>query len=274
MNIKLKKIVIKAKREIFSEIAGENLSIFKNEGFEFVELREYQYGDDVKKIDWIISAKQRRPYVKVFKEERELNVLIALMLNGNIYFGSKRFKKDLAIEIALLLGFSAIKNQDSFSYRIFADRLYQKIKPTKNIHAIYKMANEIDRFNSLGKKADFKVLADTLYKIKRKSLIFIISDFIGEFDFKLLSKKHEIVAIIIRDRLEEAPIELGFANLLNPENYQSVMIDLNKNTKKDYEKSIKRNDYFIYQHFRKNRIKFVKIYTDEEPFAKLIKLFR
>lgn len=274
MNKSVKKIVIKTKRQVFSEVAGNNPSIFKNEGFDFVELREYQYGDDVKKIDWIITAKYQKPYVKIFQEERELNIVVALMLNGNFYFGSKRFKKDVALEVASLIGFSAIKNQDSFSYYLFANKLYKRIKPTKKFRSIYKMADEIDKFNPLGKKADFKLLADLLYKIKRKSIIFIISDFIDEFDFKLLSKKHEIIAVIIRDKLEEDPVEAGFINLLDPQNFESAVVDLDSKTKKEYKKSIKRNDHFMYQHFRKNRIRFVKIYTDEEPFVKLARLFK
>ena len=274
MNKNIKKLVIKTKRQVFTEVVGENLSIFQNEGFDFAELREYQYGDDVKKIDWKVFAKYKKPYVKIYKEERELNVIVALMFDGNLYFGSKRLKKDLAIEIASLLGFATIKNQDSFSYYIFGDRLYQKIKPTKNINAIFKMVQNLDNFSPLGKKANFKLLSETLYKIKRKSIIFIISDFIGEFDFNVLSKKHEVVAIIVRDRVEENPYEIGFINLLDPQTYDSLIVDLDSKAVKEYKKNIKRNDHFIYKNFRKQKIRFVKIYTDEEPFIKLKKLFR
>ncbi|WP_197972067.1 DUF58 domain-containing protein [Nitrosophilus labii] len=273
MEKKIKKILIKARRQVFSEVAGNNPSIFKGEGFDFVELREYNQGDDVKKIDWLITAKLQKPYVKVFKQERELNVVLGLMLNGSFFFGSKRFKKDLAAEIAAILGFSAIKNQDSFSYFIFADRIYNFIKPTKNIHAVSRMCEEIERFDPLGKKADFNVLTNRLYKIRRKSLVFIISDFLSDFDFRVLSKKHEVVAIILRDRLEEEPLEAGFINLIDPEEKSSAVLDLDRGTKKEYMKEIKRKDHFMYEHFRKNRIRFIKIYTDEEPFVKLMKLF-
>jgi len=270
---RIKKILIKAKREVFSEFVGNNPSIFKGSGFDFVELREYQYGDDIRKIDWIISAKLQKPYLKIFKEERELNVVVAFMFNGSIFFGSKRLKKDLAIEIGAILGFSTLKNQDIFNYFIFADRLYKSIKPTKNIHSINNMVLELDSFDPLGKVANFNILAKRLYKIKRKSLIFIIGDFLYEFDLNLLSKKHEVVAIIIRDRLEENPIEAGFINLIDPENKNSLVVDLDKASINRYKKEIKKRDYLMYKDFKKNRIRFLKIYTDEEPFVKLVKLF-
>lgn len=273
MDKRVKKILIKTKRQVFSEIPGNNPSIFKGEGFDFVELREYSQGDDVKKIDWLISAKLQKPYVKLYKEERELNVIVALMLGGSMHFGTKRLKGEVALEAASIVGFSAIKNQDSFSYFLFADKLYSFIKPTKKINAVFKMDDDISRFNPLGKKIDFKVLVDRLYKIKRKSLIFIISDFLDDFDLRLLSKKHEIIALIIRDRMEEEPKELGFVNLIDPESFESLTLDLDKYTKKMYKKEIKKKDHFMYEHFKKNRIRFTKIYTDEEPFIKLIKLF-
>ncbi len=273
MDKKIKKILIKTKRQVFSEIAGNNPSIFKGEGFDFVELREYTQGDDVKKIDWLISAKLQKPYVKVFKEERELNVIVAFMLNGSMYFGSKRLKSEVAAHSAAIIGFSAIKNQDSFSSFIFADKLYKTLKPTKSIYGVNKIVEYAYHFNPLGKKENFAFLADRLYKIKRKSLIFILSDFLCDFDLKVLSKKHEIIAVVIRDRLEEEPVEAGFVNLIDPETRESITMDLDNYTKKMYKKEIKRKDHFMYEHFKKNRIRFTKIYTDEDPYIKLVKLF-
>ncbi|WP_281951347.1 DUF58 domain-containing protein [Nitrosophilus kaiyonis] len=273
MDKKIKKILIKTKRQVFSEISGNNPSIFKGEGFNFIELREYLPGDDVKKIDWLISAKLQKPYVKVYQEERELNIIVAFMLNGSMYFGSVEFKHIIAAAAGAIIGFSAIKNQDSFSYYIFADKLYKSIKSTKNINAIQEMIENIANFNPLGKSDNFKDLTKRLFKIKRKSLIFIISDFLEDFDFKLLSKKHEVIAIIIRDRLEEEPKEFGFVNLIDPQSGDSAVLDMDSYTKNEYKKEIKRKDHFMYEHFKKNRIRFTKIYTDEEPFIKLLKLF-
>ncbi len=274
MSNQLKQILIKTKRQVFSEISGNNASIFKGEGYDFIELREYQIGDDVKKIDWIISAKLQKPFVKIFREERELNVVVASMLNGSVHFGTKKFKQELIGEISAIIGYSAIKNSDLFSSFIFADKLHSFIKPTKKLFGIHKMTEEILNFNPLEKVANYEELKNHLLKrVKRKSLVFIVSDFFGDIDFKLLNKKHEIVAIIIRDRLEENPPNLGFLSLIDPESSTILEGDLNPNTTKKYREAIIENDKKLYNHFKKNGVKFTKIYTDEEPFIKLLKLF-
>ena len=273
MEKKLKKLLIKARKQVFSEIPGNNPSLFKGEGFDFVELREYQPGDDVKKIDWLVTAKLQKPYVKLYREERELNVVVALMLSGSTYFGTKRFKYEVMAEIAALLGYAAIKNQDNFSAILYADREYEWIRPTKHLQAIHRLARSVLYFSPLGKKADFDGLVRRLFKIKRKSIVFIVSDFLEEFDFRVLAKKHEVVGIVVRDRFEELPEPIGFINLLDPETKESLTVDLEGSTLKAYKKEIKRLDHAMYEQFRKSAIRFTKIYTHEEPFVKLLKLF-
>ncbi|WP_234697111.1 DUF58 domain-containing protein [Nitrosophilus alvini] len=274
MDLKAKKIIIKARRQIFGEISGNNLSMFKGEGFDFAELREYEAGEDIKKIDWMITAKLQKPYVKIYHEERELNVVSATMLDGNTYFGSRRFKYETIAHIVALLGFSAVKNSDRFSSYIFADRLYSKVSPSKTVFGVKKSVEEITLFNPLKKRADYHILAKTLFRqIKRRSLIFIIGDFLEEFDLTLLSKKHEVVCIVVRDRLEEDPPDMGMINLYDPNSGKSALFDIDAKSIKRYKKEIVKKDAFLYKHLRKNRIRFVKIYTDEEPFVKLARLF-
>ena len=269
----IKKLVIKARKQVFSEIPGNNPSLFKGEGFDFVELREYQPGDDVKKIDWLVTAKLQKPYVKLYKEERELNVVVAFMLSGGMFFGTKRFKQEVAAEVGAILGFAAIKNQDNFSYFLFADKEYSSIRPTKHISAVSRCAEAVGRFVSLGKRANFEALTKRLFKIKRKSLIFIVSDFFGEYDFRVLSKKHEVVAIVIRDRFEEDPDAIGYMQLIDPETKQSFIVDFEGMTLQNYKKEIKKHDAAMYDHFKKCGMRFSKIYTHDEPFIKLLKLF-
>ena len=273
MDKSVKKLLIKAKKQVFSEIPGNNPSLFKGEGFDFVELREYMPGDDVKKIDWLVTAKLQKPYVKLYREERELNVIVALMLSGSMYFGTKRLKQEVAAEVAALLGFAAIKNQDNFSYILYADKEYASIRPTKHIHAVSRCVESATRSVSLGKEADFGSLAARLFKIRRKSIIFIVSDFLSEFDLKVLAKKHEVVAIIVRDRFEESPEPIGFMHLIDPETKQNFLVDLEGATIKNYKKEIKKRDAQMYEQFKKSGIRFMKIYTDDEPFIKLLKLF-
>ena len=127
----LKKILIKAKRQVFSEMVGNNPSRFHGEGYDFSELREYQIGDDIKHIDWNITAKMQKPYVKVFKEERELHVSLVSMMGGSLYFGSQKMKQEVVAEIMAILSFSVVKNQDLLSHYLVQEELAQIVRPTK-----------------------------------------------------------------------------------------------------------------------------------------------
>ena len=271
---KLKKILIKTKRQIFSEISGNNPSIFEGEGFDFVELREYNYGDDVRRIDWNVTAKMQRPFIKIFKEERELNIAIVSLLGGSVHFGQKRFKQEVIAEVVALLSFSSAKNGDKFSSYIYTNEIDSVIRPTKNIHAVHKAVDNVLSFDALGKQVDSLAMTKALFEqIKRRSIIFVIGDFFEEFDFKLLSKKHEVVAIMIRDRFEEDPPQLGEINLADPGSFSSGMMHLDKKAVKRYKEKVHKKDHEFYVHCRKNRVAFTKIYTDEDPFVKLSKLF-
>ncbi|HIP60005.1 MAG TPA: DUF58 domain-containing protein [Campylobacterales bacterium] len=255
-------------------MAGNNPSIFEGEGFDFMELREYVYGDDVRKIDWNVTARMQRPFIKVFKEERELNIVIISLLGGSVHFGQKRFKQELIAETAALLAFSAVKNGDVFSSFIFTDKVESYIRPTKNIHAVTKCVTDIYEFDALGKKLDLTQLSKQMYeKIKRKSIIFVLGDFFGDFDFKLLARKHEVICVMTRDKLEEHPPELGFINLIDPSSLESSLMQIDANSVQRYIKALHDKDSELFKHFRKNRIAFTKLYTDEEPFVKMSKLF-
>jgi len=271
---KLQKILVRARRQVFSEMVGNNPSIFQGEGYDFIELREYMPGDDIRHIDWNITAKLQKPYIKIFREERELNVVIASMLNGSVYFGSKRFKQDVIAEVTAMLSFSTIKNGDLLSSYIFSDKLESFLKPSKKLFQVHKSTDEILNFDPLNKKADYKVLADTLFKrLKRKSLIVIVGDFFEIPDFKVLAKKHEVVAVIVRDRLEERPPEMGFTSLVDPESGAVLEGDFNAQTVKEYAKKVLVHDRKLYATFRKHQIRFTKMYTDEKIGVSLRRLF-
>jgi uncharacterized protein (DUF58 family) len=271
---KLQKILVRARRQVFSEMVGNNPSIFQGEGYDFIELREYMPGDDIRHIDWNITAKLRKPYIKIFREERELNVVVASMLNGSVYFGSKKFKQDVIAEVNALLSFSTIKNGDLLSSYIFSDKMESSLKPSKKLSQVHKSVDEILQFDALNHKADYKVMADTLFKrLKRKSIIIIVGDFFEVPDFKLLAKKHEVIAIIVRDKLEEHPPEMGFTSLVDPESGKVLEGDFNKQMIKDYAKKVLIHDRELYATFRKHQIRFTKIYTDENASVGLRRLF-
>ena len=271
---KLQKILVKARRQVFSEMIGNNPSPFHGEGYDFIELREYMPGDDIRHIDWNITAKMQRPFVKVFREERELNVVVASILNGSVYFGSKRFKQELIAELNALLGFSVIKNGDLLSSYIFTDKIEDFVKPSKNIYAVHKMTQNVLEFDPLGKRVDFKAVADLLYKrVRRKSLIIVIGDFFEVPDFKVLARKHEVIAIIVRDRLEEEPPAFGFASLVDPETNEVLEGDFNSHTIKEYKKRVIANDRKLYETFKKHQVRFTKIYTDMNESVMLRRMF-
>ena len=254
---------------------GNNASLFQGEGFEFAELREYVYGDDVRKIDWKTTAKLGKPFVKIYKEERELNVVVVSIMGGSVYFGTVKQKSEIMAEVVATLGFSAVKNADLFSHMLFADKLYELSKPSKKLFSVHKAVEDLMDFEPLGKEADFKALIQTLNnRLKKKALLFIVSDFVGDIDLKLLSKKHDVFAIMVRDRFEEDPSALGYLRLIDMETKESFEGDIDSGTLKSYKKALHDNDEKLYKQFKKQGIRFTKIYTHEEPALKLMKAMR
>jgi len=271
---KLQKILVRARRQVFSEMVGNNPSIFQGEGYDFIELREYMPGDDIRHIDWNITAKMQTPFIKIFREERELNVVVASVLNGSVHFGSKKFKQETIAEVVAHLSFSIIKNGDLLSSYIFTDELISHLKPSKKVHQVQKSVDEILSFDALNKKVDFKFIADTLYKrLRRKSLILVVSDFFEIPDFRLLGKKHEVVAIIVRDKLEENPPKMGFSSLVDPESGAVLEGDFNSSSVASYAAKVQAHDHALYEAFRKHQVRFTKVYTDSLVGVELRRLF-
>ena len=271
---KLQKILVRARRQVFSEMVGNNPSIFHGEGYDFIELREYMAGDDIRRIDWNITAKMQKPFIKIFREERELNVVIASVLNGSVHFGSSRFKQDVIAEVVAQLSYSTLKNGDLLSSYIFTDTMISHNKPSKKLHQIQKSVSQILDFEALNQQVDFKVLSETLYRrLKRKSLILIVGDFFEIPDFKLLAKKHEVVAIVVRDHLEEKPPKMGFSSLVDPESGAVLEGDFNSSSVEAYAKKVHVHDRLLYETFRKHQVRFTKVYTEGNVGVALRRLF-
>ncbi len=275
MEIKAKKILLKTRKQVFGDMLGNNASLFHGEGFEFAELREYIYGDDVRKIDWKTTAKLGKPYVKIYREERELNVAISTMLGGSTYFGTCCQKSEYIAQLVAMIGFSAVKNSDPFSHIIYADKLYHHSRPSKKLHAVNKEVERILEFDPLSLHSDFTGWTDmTFSRIRKKSLLFLISDFVGKVDLRLLSRKHDVFAIIVRDRFEEYPQDLGYIRLVDTEGEGSFEGEVGPTTLRHYRAALKENDRNLYKQFRKNGIRYAKLYTDEDPAGKLLKRMR
>ena len=218
---KVRKIEIKTKGLSRNIFAGQYHSAFKGRGMEFSEVREYQYGDDVRDIDWNVTARFHRPYVKVFEEERELTVMLLIDVSGSLNFGtSTQLKRDLVTEIAATLAFSAIQNNDKIGVIFFSDRIEKYIPPKKGRKHILYIICELLDFQPESQRTDIAMATAYLTRImKRRCTSFIISDFYDRKDFllemEIANRKHDVVAIQVYDqRAKELP-NVGLMNVLD-----------------------------------------------------------
>lgn len=277
MNQALKKILIKSKKEVYSAISGNNITRSKGEGYDFCELKEYEIGEDVKNIDWVISAKMQKPYVKVYHSQKEQNIKIVSLLNGSVFFGTHKFKQEVITELVSAIGFICVSQGDPFTSYIANENLEVCTKKSKKTFSVNKMTEDVYSYDVLNKKIEYKKILNDLYKsIKHKSLIFLIGDFfdIKDLDLKLLSHKHEVIVLIVRDKFEEEPIEMGNVNFNDPSTNENFQGNLNKTTINSYAKNVQENDQHLYKHLQNCSIKFTKIYSHEDVIKKLIGLFR
>jgi len=204
---RIRKIEIRTKRLVNEVFAGEYESVFKGQGVEFSEVREYVPGDDIRRIDWNVTARMGSPFVKKFKEERELTLVFLVDASASQYFGSvSRQKINLASEITAVLSFSAIANNDKVSLMLFSDRIEKFVPPKKGRKHVMRIIRDLLYFQPQGKKTNITLALEHLNSVVRKrSIVFIISDFIArgfERAIKITSHKHDLIAIRIHDPLE------------------------------------------------------------------------
>jgi len=269
-----KEILIRARRQIVGDRIGNNPSMFKGEGYDFIELREYISGDDIRHIDWNVTAKLQRPYVKVFREERELSVVTVAMAGGAMMFGTDTFKIEKAAEAVALVGYSAVGNGDLFTHYTFQETMIEEIRGTKKHFAVAMSVEKMMQTPLLHHTADYSVMAHTLSKrLRRKSLIVLIGDFFEIPPLKLLAKQHEVVAIVVRDRFEEKPQPLGFGTLRDPQTGESLEGDFNATRMDHYAQKVREHDAALFDHLRSCGVRFIKLYTDANTAVTLRRLF-
>ncbi|MDD5716523.1 MAG: DUF58 domain-containing protein [Sulfuricurvum sp.] len=267
-------ILLKARRQIIGDRIGNNPSMFRGEGYDFIELREYVSGDDTRHIDWNITAKMQRPYVKVFREERELSVVTVAMLSGSLHFGSEQFKIESLAEAVALIGYSALANGDLFTHINFSENLRDEVRASKKRFAVAQSVESILASELIGRRAELTIMAQTLYKrLKRRSLIIILGDFFEIPDLRLLARKHEVVAVVVRDRFEEKPSPMGFSALIDPESGAVVEGDFNARSVMKYHERVRSHDAELFERFRRDGIRATKLYTDGSPSVTLRRLF-
>ncbi len=235
---KVRKIEIKTKGLSNHIFAGEYHTAFKGKGMAFSEVREYQAGDDIRSIDWNVTARYNSPFVKVFEEEREMTVMLLIDVSASGNFGTKeQFKRELATEIAAILAFSAIKNNDKVGVIFFTDKIEQFIPPKKGKSHILRIIREVLAFQATGKGTDLsKALEYFSAVIKKRSICFILSDFISKkFDrpLKIASKRHDLVALRIHDKREDNLPNVGLVPMQDAETEEMVLVDTSSKNIRD-----------------------------------------
>lgn len=273
MSMDFKLLQIKAKEQVTSLLSGQHLSKLYGDGYDFSELREYQVGDDIRKINWNISAKLQKPYIKEVNSNRELSVVVASFLDASLYFGLGNRKQALLCEIASILAYATQYNNDIFTGINYTENDIFTSTPTKQIFSIEKYIKNIYTSKILQTKVNTKeAINDLFQRVDKRSLIFIIGDFLQEIDLSILAQKHEVVVLIIRDEEEENPKVRGELNLLNPFSSERKKILYNQKALSYYLSRLKENDALIFKHFSQNNIRYSKILTNDTILTKLINL--
>ena len=277
---RVRQIEIKTRGLSNNIFAGQYHSAFKGKGMSFSEVREYQYGDDVRDIDWNVTARYNKPFVKVFEEERELTVMLLIDVSNSLDFGTvKQLKKDMVTEIAATLAFSAIQNNDKIGVIFFSDRIEKFIPPKKGRKHILYIIRELLDFKPESKRTDIKMAVEYLTNvIKKCCTTFMISDFIDENDFRnaltIANRKHDIVAIQVYDRrMAELP-DVGLMKVRDAETGHEQWIDTSS-------RALRRahNDWWIQRQgvlnetFTKSNVDSVSIRTDQDYVKSLLNLF-
>jgi uncharacterized protein (DUF58 family) len=231
---KVRKLEIRSRRLVNELFSGEYHSSFKGRGIEFSQVREYQYGDDVRTIDWNTSAHKNDLYVKMFTEERERTMMLVLDGSGSMLFGSGRLKKELAAEVSAILAFSAVQNNDMVGLLVFTDKVETYIPPRKGRAHALVILNVIFSLRQCGRKTDIDAALSFIRRTqKRKAIIFLLTDLLGsdyERGMKLLNMRHEFVLIHLGDPLDsELPLS-GLLDLVDPESGERMTIDAGSRT--------------------------------------------
>jgi len=268
-------LTIKSRKRIFSHLIGEHHSLFSGVGLDFKELREYSSGDDIRHINWKVTAKSMTPAVNIYNEDKQLNVVLVYLNSGSIHFGSYRSKQDVMVEILANLGYATTQKNDMLTTVFFSKDEDMFFKPSKHSKVVDLQIDTAQNIKHLGKTIDYKKLNQYLLsKIKQKSIIFLIGDFLDIGDFKLLGAKHEVNCIIVRDRFEEDLKLLGEFNFVDTNSNDSENIFLDEHSINEYNKLLKAQDNQLFYNLKKANIKYKKIYTDDNILVKLSQLLK
>ena len=277
---KIKQIEIRSHKAVNQLFAGEYRSVFKGQGLEFYEVREYVPGDDIRLIDWNVSARLGSPYIKKFIEERQQSIILCIDVSASQDFGSQKLNKnEAAAEIAAVLAFSAIKNNDLVGLLMFSDRIEKYIPPKRGRRHVLLVVREILSFKRQGKRTNMAEALRYLSRVNKKSsVLFVISDFLAheyEQPIRILAKKHDLIPIIIKDKLEKNLPELPMVSFEDPESGELIEVDLrNEKLREAYNKISAKELSDLRKFFRSLKLDHLELGADGEYVAALKHFFK
>jgi uncharacterized protein (DUF58 family) len=276
----VKLIELRTRGLVDTLFSGEYQSVFKGQGMEFAEVREYAPGDDFRTIDWNVSARMGHPFVKKYTEERELTVLFAVDLSGSAQFGTRgRFKAEVAAELAAVIAMAAIKNNDRVGLLLFTDRVEQFVPPKKGRRHALRLIRDLLAFEPAGRGTDLSIALDYVGRVLRqRAIVFLISDFLDsdfERSLKVVSRRHDVVAITVSDPRERELPDVGLLALFDAENDQHVVLDSgNRFVREQFEYLATEEETHLSRLLRRLSIDQVEVRTDRSYVPPLIAFFR
>jgi uncharacterized protein (DUF58 family) len=276
---KVRKIEIRTRALSHQIFAGQYHSAFKGRGMAFSEVREYQYGDDIRSIDWNVTARFNHPYIKIFEEERELTVMLLIDVSGSTQFGTQlQFKSDLITEISAVLSFSAINNNDKVGVIFFSNQVEKFIPPKKGRSHILRIIRELVDYKSQQVKTDLsEALRYLTNAIKKRCTAFILSDFVNsdcEQALRIAANKHDVVALQIMDKGDMLLPDIGLAQILDPETGKKMVVDSsNYRVQQDYARWWHIQQKKNLETFKKSGVDVAQLYTDKDYVKALTELF-
>lgn len=277
---KVRQIEIKTRGLSRNIFAGQYHSAFKGRGMAFSEVREYQYGDDIRDIDWNVTARYNRPFIKVFEEEREMTVMLMIDVSGSLAFGTENAtKRDIVTEMAATLAFSAIQNNDKIGVIFFTDKIEKFIPPKKGRKHILYIIRELIDFQPESRQTDMAMALKFLTNaIKKRCTAFLISDFLDIYDYSnaltIANRKHDLVALQVFDQLEVKLPSVGLMKMADAETGEEVWIDSSsKQVRELYNRHYQKQLFELQQAFTKSRVDSVSVRTDQDYVRALLDLF-
>ncbi len=277
---KIRKLEIQTKGLVNSIFGGEYQSAFKGRGMEFSEVRAYTYGDDIRQIDWNVTARNGEPYIKIFEEEREQHLMLCVDISPSGFFGSRsQTKMELAIEVCAVIAFSAIKNGDKVGMVLFSNKIEKVVPPKKGRTHVLRLIRELYVTEPTGGKTDIAgALSYVNRLLTRRSIVVLASDFQDEnFEkqHKITNRKHDLVNIMVNDRFEDELPDVGLVSLRDAETGEQIMVDTSSRKVRTYYKKRRREKLTdLKEYSRKNRMDSVELYTNESYVKPLMNFFQ